>query len=127
MTYIRDRYALIDRKYDRESLVDCLGLEEVTRLEQLQQDRIAAERKMKLYRGCELEKARVDDAADDQGLYSYTALQAGVQWPAGIDPTKREQYLRDEEFLTVFGMAKDSFNKFDRFKRIQLKKDKNLF
>ena len=47
--------------------------------------------------------------------------------PEGIDMTRREQYLSDEEFNTVFSMSKDAFNALPKWKRIRAKKEVGLF
>lgn len=47
--------------------------------------------------------------------------------PEGIDMTRREQYLSDEEFNSVFGMSKDTFNALPKWKRIRSKKEVGLF
>lgn len=44
-----------------------------------------------------------------------------------VDPTKREDYLSDAEFLTAFGMDAVAFSKLPKWKQQQLKKDKGLF
>lgn len=45
----------------------------------------------------------------------------------GIDPTRREDYLSDEAFATVFGMERDSFKALPAWKKQQKKKELNLF
>lgn len=42
------------------------------------------------------------------GFYPLRALVAGVKWPEGVDPARREQYLSPGEFEGVFGMTKVS-------------------
>jgi hypothetical protein len=54
-------------------------------------------------------------------------LVSGVQWPADVDPTAREQRLPDAQFEQLFGMPKPAFNALPLFKRTRLKKDKALF
>jgi len=45
------------------------------------------------------------------GPYSYEMLKTGKAWPDDVDPTKRESYLTDDEFKTVFKMSKEDFYK----------------
>jgi len=47
--------------------------------------------------------------------------------PGGVDPARREQWLPLDEFQTLFGMTKDSFNALPKWKRINLKKKNDLF
>lgn len=51
----------------------------------------------------------VVDTSDDElrtGEYPLRALVQGVAWPSDVDPTCREEYLSDQEFLRVFSMTK---------------------
>lgn len=48
-------------------------------------------------------------------------------FPAGIDPTRKEAYLTDEEFASVFGMTPAAFNELKKWKQNDLKKAKGLF
>lgn len=45
----------------------------------------------------------------------------------GIDPTKREEYLSDDDFSSVFGMARADFAALPAWKRTQRKKEVGLF
>ncbi|KAG1669905.1 hypothetical protein FOA52_002431 [Chlamydomonas sp. UWO 241] len=45
----------------------------------------------------------------------------------GIDPTRREEYLSDAEFSTVFGMGRDVYRALPQWKRTQHKKAVGLF
>ncbi|CAM9773741.1 unnamed protein product [Ectocarpus sp. 12 AP-2014] len=45
----------------------------------------------------------------------------------GVDPSCREQYLGDEEFVEVFGMSKADFAKQPKWKQVSAKKAKELF
>lgn len=47
--------------------------------------------------------------------------------PEGVDVMKKEMYLTDEDFVDVFGMTKEEYLKFAEWKRINLRKDHNLF
>jgi len=44
-----------------------------------------------------------------------------------IDPTKRHEYLSDEDFLAVFGMTLHEFDRSPAWKQKQLKQQKKLF
>ncbi|CAG0906116.1 unnamed protein product [Darwinula stevensoni] len=47
--------------------------------------------------------------------------------PLGIDPTKKEDYLREEDFKRAFGMGMEDFETLPNWKRQQLKKSAGLF
>ena len=56
---------------------------------------------------------------------SYSELNG--QFPKGVDPTKKEAYLTEEEFVTVFGMGSAAFADLKQWKKNDLKKAKGLF
>lgn len=64
----------------------------------------------------------------DGGTFSYEALAKPYHLlPAGIDKTRREHYLSNEEFFSVFDMERTEFDSLPRWKQVQLKKEKGLF
>lgn len=48
-------------------------------------------------------------------------------FPAGVDPTKKEAYLSDAEFQTLFGMNYDAFLLLKKWKQQEVKKKHELF
>lgn len=44
-----------------------------------------------------------------------------------MDPSCREQYLDDKEFVEVFGMSKSEFASQPKWKQVSAKKAKELF
>ena len=75
-------------------------------------------------------KAATKVTADDIGFakgvtYSLAELQAGT--PDRVDPSKKEQYLADEEFQKIFGMDKAAFSKLAKWKQQSQKKKNKLF
>ncbi|KAG8371960.1 hypothetical protein BUALT_Bualt12G0017100 [Buddleja alternifolia] len=63
-----------------------------------------------------------------QSLFSYERLRAKSDNPVtGIDFKRREAYLSDEEFQSVLGMTKDTFNKLPKWKQDMHKKKVDLF
>lgn len=58
--------------------------------------------------------------------YSYAQLLA-AELPPGVDVTKLETYLSDEEFIEVFKMDRATFQKLPQFRQIELKKKVYLF
>ncbi|GLI58574.1 hypothetical protein VaNZ11_000201 [Volvox africanus] len=57
---------------------------------------------------------------------SYVELQR-LRVEDGIDATRKEDYLNDEEFLEIFGMDRDAFKKQPAWRQAQAKKKANLF
>ncbi|KAK8496967.1 hypothetical protein V6N13_126020 [Hibiscus sabdariffa] len=65
---------------------------------------------------------------DENGTYSYEQLKAiSGNAVTGIDLKRREAYLSDEEFQTVFGMEKEAFYRLPRWKQDLKKKKVDLF
>jgi hypothetical protein len=62
-------------------------------------------------------------AAD--GSFDYAALKAGI--PNGVDPSRKESYLNESEFQTVFKMPKAEFEGLANWKKVQKKKEVGLF
>ncbi|KAG9134742.1 hypothetical protein Leryth_001049 [Lithospermum erythrorhizon] len=71
-----------------------------------------------------------DDNGSESGLstFPYDQLKAKSDNPVtGIDFRRREAYLSDDEFRTVFSMEKEAFNKLPKWKQDMLKKKYDLF
>ena len=47
--------------------------------------------------------------------------------PDNVDPTKKEEYLSDQEFVQVFGMDREQFTAMPAWKQVNLKRSKQLF
>ncbi|KAK8562117.1 hypothetical protein V6N13_148759 [Hibiscus sabdariffa] len=79
----------------------------------------------------EQKKEREQDengSGSTQSTFSYEQLKAKSENPVtGIDFKRREAYLSDEEFQTVFGMEKEAFYKLPKWKQDMLKKKVDLF
>lgn len=67
-------------------------------------------------------------SAASQSTFSYEELRAHSENPVtGIDFKRREAYLSEEEFQTVFGIKKEGFYKLPRWKQDMQKKKFDLF
>ncbi|KAA3465196.1 villin-3-like [Gossypium australe] len=67
-------------------------------------------------------------SGSNQSAYSYEQLKAITGNAAtGIDLKRREAYLSDNEFQTVFGMEKEAFYKLPKWKQDLKKKKVGLF
>ena len=134
-TFLKDRGALLLERYDLEELKRCFGEELISSLLKIEEERVDCEKKMSGYRsGSAIERKCFDTSSSggcgscsDDGYYPLGALLAGVQWPEGIDPSKREQYLSPEDFFSAFKMDKEDFNRRDKHLRNRLKKQHSLF
>lgn len=81
-------------------------------------------------------KFSVKTVADSEGIecygdleiFPYERLKVACNDPiTGIDVTKREAYLSNEEFWETFGMTKIAFYKLPKWRQNNLKKAVNLF
>ncbi len=46
--------------------------------------------------------------------YTHEELKG---FPTGVDPTRKEEYLSDEDFLALFGMTLAAFNDLKKWKQ----------
>ncbi|XP_051150197.1 villin-3-like [Andrographis paniculata] len=69
-----------------------------------------------------------EGSGGSQVTFSYEQLKAKSENPVtGIDFKRREAYLSDEEFSSVFGITKDAFYKLPKWKQDMQKKKFDLF
>jgi len=68
---------------------------------------------------------KVEYVSDGSGTHPLAVLQKDC--PAGVDPTKKQEYLSPEDFQIAFKMTKDEFNALKDWKKVQLKKSAKLF
>lgn len=73
------------------------------------------------------ENAQAYDAEGNRNYFPIEALVTGVKWPEGVDPSKREEWLSDEEFQRVFKMNKEQFRTLKTFHKERLKKQAMLW
>uniref|UniRef100_A0A8C3TVG1 Villin-1 n=1 Tax=Catharus ustulatus TaxID=91951 RepID=A0A8C3TVG1_CATUS len=52
---------------------------------------------------------------------------AAEDLPRGVDPSRKEDHLSNEDFQAAFGMNRSAFNSLPLWKQQKLKKDKGLF
>ncbi|KAF5747976.1 hypothetical protein HS088_TW05G00707 [Tripterygium wilfordii] len=70
-----------------------------------------------------------DSASESiQSTFSYDQLKVHSENPVtGIDFKRREAYLSEDEFQTIFGMTKEDFYKLPKWKQDMQKKKSDLF
>lgn len=59
-------------------------------------------------------------------MYTYDELLK-KEYPKGIDTSKLESYLNDEEFVTVIGHSRDDFYKLPLWHQQKIKREMKLF
>eukprot|EP00948_MAST-09A_sp_MAST-9A-sp1_P000587 g587.t1 len=60
-------------------------------------------------------------------IHTYDSLKRGQYDSRIVDPTRREQYLSDEDFNKIFGMDMESFNKLKKWRQQKVKREVDLF
>lgn len=131
------KYAFFKEVTDPEYLLELCGEEEIAKMEKRLEDTKEFRRYIR-QEGSVLDKqvteystyvvpSSDDDEASGQVYFPVEALLAGVEWPKGIDPSRRESWLTDEDFEKVFKMTREQFKKLPHFKRAALKKDVKLW
>ncbi|KAG5184308.1 hypothetical protein JKP88DRAFT_289956 [Tribonema minus] len=61
-------------------------------------------------------------------VVAYEVLRGRTEGlPAGVDVSRREQHLSDDEFLAVMGMGKAAFAALSKWKQVERKKAAKLF
>jgi villin 1/advillin len=61
------------------------------------------------------------------GAQSFTLAELQGPAPPGVDPARKEIYLSDADFQSLFGMDKDAWEKLPKWKREGAKKKNKLF
>ena len=64
-------------------------------------------------------------AGSEAGLHTLAELQAGI--PEGVDVSRKEDYLSDDEFLAAFGMSRGEFRDCKKWKQTSLKKKVGIY
>uniref|UniRef100_A0A8C0INV0 Advillin n=1 Tax=Chelonoidis abingdonii TaxID=106734 RepID=A0A8C0INV0_CHEAB len=62
-----------------------------------------------------------------QVIYPLEVLTNHEELPGDVDPAKKENYLSESDFVTVFGIRREEFAALPSWKQINLKKEKGLF
>ncbi len=71
--------------------------------------------------------ARVQDILSEfSRTYTYEEI-LNKQYPKGIDTSKLEAYLSDEEFVQVLGVDREEFETYPVWKQQKIKREQGLF
>lgn len=127
---LKDRASMVLECYDSAELERCFGPDIILSLRKMNVESVDAKKKMANYRKGEVierEGIGYGEHNSINGFYPVEALMKGVQWPKNVDPTKREEYLTPEEFVTVFKMSKKTFSQLATYVKIRLKQENDLF
>lgn len=133
---IRKSFAAILKYYEGEEdvIAQIIGEEEFKALyDDLKEREEAKEAFSKYRRGSVLKKDSSALTQEEEILFEtkrilpYRVLKTGTKWPSDIDTTKREHYLSDEEFSSVFGMDRAAFDKLYSYNKTIIKKEKQMF
>ena len=127
---LKDRASMLLEYYDNVELERCFGTDVILSLRKMSVESVDAKKKMANYRKGEVierEGIGYEERNPIDGFYPIEALTKGVQWPKSVDPTKREEYLSPEDFVTVFGMPKNTFTQLATYVKVRLKKEKDFF
>jgi hypothetical protein len=60
-------------------------------------------------------------------VYTFEELKRKDFLPKTVDKSVLENYLSDEEFLKVFGMDREAWNKLPSWKQVPKKKEVGLY
>ena len=75
-----------------------------------------------------LEEAKLESSKYlDPAVHKLDYEQLKGQFPEGVEPSRKEAYLSDQQFAEVFGMDTAAFNALKKWKQQDLKKAKMLF
>ena len=124
---IQERYPMLLEKYGLEEMKLIFDSHDLERFETARLKNLEVKKVFSSLKGTVIEPLNNSTKIRADGTYPIEALLQGCAWPEGIDTSKREQYLSEEDFIQVFGMTKQEFNNKDKFVRLRLKKENRLF
>lgn len=126
---LEDQFPSLFQKFGKDCVLEIIGDEFYNQLIEKYEWQLGIKNKMAYYRsGVVLQPEQITHAEQTrEGYYPLASLLQGVEWPSNVDPSRREDYLDPEEFLGIFGMTRESFNRLPKFQKIRLKKENRLF
>lgn len=118
---------MLYEKYGYDELKLVFLPEHFERFESERKQALEIKNRMASLKGTIIEPVRIACHKTEDGSYPLEALVQGAAWPSDVDPSKREEYLSDTDFASVFKMTKLDFRQKDKFVRLRLKKEHKLF
>lgn len=129
MTNLTNYFPMLITKFGSEELSKVLDAEDFKHLQKGYDDSQYIKARFNYLKGTVIEPPAPVVSAESlaTGFYPYSALVQGVQWPAAVDPARREDFLSPEDFESIFNMSRAQYKTLDRNMRERLKKEKLLF
>lgn len=124
---LAERYPMLREKYGIEEMKLIFSPEDLDNFEKELKDSQEIKSRFAHLKGTVLAPVERVVAQTEDGCYPIDALIQGAAWPSDVDPSKRESYLSDKDFLAVFKMTKSEFAEKDKYVRLRLKKEHKLF
>ncbi|CAD7701852.1 unnamed protein product [Ostreobium quekettii] len=135
MQFVTNTFESVRQIMGDEALRRILPEEVTARLEEAAKERAETIRKVRI-EGKVVEREALGEEPKEENLgpsvsgevaHRYDNLRAGVRWPSNVDPTRREEYLTEEEFKKVFWCSYSEYQQYPQWKQLWLKKEKELF
>lgn len=139
---VRSFFPSLLSKFGQDYLEDILRKEDFDLFIADVHERENIEKRFSYLRGRDVERCSVHEKVVDDDMtptadsvtgeqaevvYPLNILLQGRAWPTGVDPTRRQDYLSDNDFVSVFKISKSQFSALDKYKRTALKKEVGLF
>ena len=123
---IEQYYAFFLQKYGMEYIESSTSKDEFLKLNDSYQSRLKIEKNFS-NKGVIIDRVKLEIPSSSDNFYPLEFLLQGVEWPASVIPNKREEYLSDKDFESLFKISKDKFKLLDKFKQKELKVKYKLF
>ena len=122
-----EQYPMLYEKYGFDELKLVFAAEELERFEAERKQALEVKNRFASLKGTIIEPVQISCEKTDDGSYPVQVRVQGAAWPADVNPSKREEYLSDQDFVSVFKMTKQELSQKDKFVKLRLKKEHKLF
>ncbi|CAD7697761.1 unnamed protein product [Ostreobium quekettii] len=135
MRFVANTFDSVRQIMGDEALRRILPEDVTMRLEEAAKERAEAIRRIKIedehlgweWMDMDMPMEKLGPSVAGEVAHSYKVLRAGVRWPRNVDPTRREEYLTDEEFAKIFRCSFSEYKEYPQWRQLWLKKERNLF
>eukprot|EP00210_Caulerpa_lentillifera_P004228 g4033.t1 len=135
--FLQQTYGAIEKKHSYQELEEILGNDVLSKLDKESKEIRAGIEKAKI-KGRVVERQSympprtlstppLGRSVSGKNVYPYGHLRTGLQWPTDVDASSREEHLDDTEFQCIFRVSYDVYRTYPKWKKIQLKKECDLF